>query len=97
MKALIKYLPVITAVALLSGCRATDQDSAAPATAASPANVAKLFADYYEERLRLYPTEATFAGDDRYNDQLPNNITEGFRALGGRQQVFLMLQSYEIV
>ena len=37
-------------------------------------------ADYYEERLRLYPMEATMAGDDRYNDQLPNNLTEEFRA-----------------
>ena len=40
----------------------------------------KLFADYYEERLRLYPMEATYAGDNRYNDQLPNNLTEEFRA-----------------
>ncbi len=41
---------------------------------------AKIFADYYEERLKLYPMEATYAGDSRYNDQLPNDLTAEFRA-----------------
>ena len=42
-------------------------------------NVAQLFDSYHEERLKLYPMEATMAGDNRYNDQLPNNLTEEFR------------------
>lgn len=33
---------------------------------------------YYEERLKLYPIEATAAGDDRYNDQLPNSGSADF-------------------
>jgi uncharacterized protein (DUF885 family) len=81
MKELFKPLLVIASVALLTGCRTTGRGSEASAPAAgNTANVAKLFADYYEERLKLYPMEATFAGDDRYNDQLPNNLTEEFRA-----------------
>jgi len=39
-----------------------------------------LFAEYHEERLKLYPMEATMAGDHRYDDLLPNNLTESFRA-----------------
>ena len=61
---------------LFVGCRAT-----APEQKQAPSQAgAKLFAEYYEERLKLYPVEATYAGDDRYNDQLPNPITEEFRA-----------------
>ncbi|SFD98319.1 Uncharacterized conserved protein, DUF885 familyt [Chitinophaga sp. CF118] len=33
----------------------------------------KLFDKYYEERLQLFPTEATAAGDHRYDDQLAND------------------------
>ena len=29
---------------------------------------------YFEEYLQLDPIEATFIGDPRYNDQLPNDI-----------------------
>jgi uncharacterized protein (DUF885 family) len=44
------------------------------------ATATKLFADYYEERLKLFPLEATYAGDHRYDDQLPNDLTDSFRA-----------------
>lgn len=33
----------------------------------------KLFDNYYEDRLKLFPFEATAHGDNRYNDLLPNN------------------------
>lgn len=39
----------------------------------------KMFDNYYEERLKLYPLEATQNGDNRYNDLLPINITEAYR------------------
>jgi len=35
---------------------------------------------YFEERLQLYPLEATQIGDDRYNDLLPNDISESYVA-----------------
>jgi uncharacterized protein (DUF885 family) len=50
-----------------------------PERALSHATPSDLFANYHEERLKLYPLEATMAGDNRYNDQLPNNLTEQFR------------------
>src|ERR1700733_9597242 len=42
-------------------------------------NVNKLFDDYYEERLKLYPMEATAIADNRYNDLLPADITDSYR------------------
>jgi uncharacterized protein (DUF885 family) len=38
-----------------------------------------LFNTYWEERSRLYPLEATQQGDNRYNDQLPDDQTPEFR------------------
>jgi uncharacterized protein (DUF885 family) len=71
----------IASLTLLTACRTTDPGPAAPTPpGGNTANLANLFAEYYEERLQLYPMEATFAGDDRYNDRLPNNLTEEFRA-----------------
>jgi len=43
-------------------------------------NMKTLFDDFHEERSRLFPLEATAAGDDRYNDQLPIDIGEANRA-----------------
>jgi uncharacterized protein (DUF885 family) len=40
-----------------------------------------ILANYYEDRLKLYPLEATNAGDYRYNDLLPNSISESYRDL----------------
>src|SRR3569832_186464 len=39
----------------------------------------KLFEDYYEERLQLYPLEATAIADNRYNDLLPADISDSYR------------------
>ena len=40
----------------------------------------KLFEEYFEERLRLYPFQATAIADPRYNDQLPNSLSDEYRA-----------------
>ncbi|MGI4749057.1 MAG: hypothetical protein ACRYFB_00360 [Janthinobacterium lividum] len=41
-------------------------------------DLAAFFDRYYENRLKLYPLEATYAGDNRYNDQLPNDGSADF-------------------
>lgn len=65
---------------LLGACATAAPPAAvAPASAAQP-DVQKLFAEYWEEHLQLYPLEATFAGDERYDDQLPNMLAPDFRA-----------------
>lgn len=35
--------------------------------------------NYHEEALKMYPMNATTAGDNRYNDQLPNVLSDEFR------------------
>lgn len=45
----------------------------------SDVSVQKLFRNYYEKRLQLFPLEATQNGDHRYDNLLPNNITESYR------------------
>ena len=76
----IQILVVLLMTALLTACRTSSPDSV-PAPARAPdANLAKLLAEYHEERLKLYPMDATMAGDHRYDDLLPNNLTESFRA-----------------
>ena len=44
-----------------------------------PSSFNKILDDYYEQRMKLYPLEATQNGDNRYNDKLPINITEAFK------------------
>jgi uncharacterized protein (DUF885 family) len=39
----------------------------------------RLYGEYWEETLKLNPIQATFQGDPRYNDQLPNFLTEASR------------------
>lgn len=42
-------------------------------------NVKKILDDYYEERLQFFPLEATAIADNRYNDQLPADISDSYR------------------
>lgn len=42
-------------------------------------NMAALFDQYQEDYLRFFPIDATTQGDNRFNDQLPNDGTIAFR------------------
>lgn len=42
-------------------------------------NINKVFDDYWEERMQLFPLEATANGDNRYNDRLTITISNSFR------------------
>lgn len=64
--------------------------AALPSPAASAATVAsvaqspsqqleQLFAEHWEQSLQRSPLRATFIGDPRYNDQLPNSLSPQFR------------------
>ncbi len=80
-----KLLPLgIVLSLLLPACQTENRDllSEKPAVGSNK-SISQLFSDYYEERLKLYPLEATFAGDSRYNDSLPNPLTASFRSQAG--------------
>lgn len=52
--------------------------TAATTAAAQATKLHQLFEDYQQEYQQLFPLDATFAGDHRYDDQLPNDISAPF-------------------
>ncbi|MBA4286307.1 MAG: DUF885 domain-containing protein [Xanthomonadaceae bacterium] len=67
---------LVIACALLSAaCSAPT-----PQTAAVPLDLAPMFARYWDEALELDPLRATYIGDGRYNDRLPNLLSADYRA-----------------
>tara|TARA_B100000900_G_scaffold344203_1_gene308216 strand:+ start:52 stop:1803 length:1752 start_codon:yes stop_codon:yes gene_type:complete len=65
----MKYIYYFSlAFLILSGCNITETKS-----------VNDVFENYYQESLKLYPLDATSQGDLRYNDFLPNSLSDEFR------------------
>ncbi len=70
----------LTFLMLLLFTFACTNDSATEATTESGGEaLEKMLVEYNEERLKLNPLEATFQGDNRYNDQLPNILAAEHR------------------
>ncbi|MGI4741721.1 MAG: DUF885 domain-containing protein [Janthinobacterium lividum] len=90
---------LLLGILLLTGTRVDAQSArhaAAPVRAATIAvpkaaskPLATLFEMYWNEQAKFFPLGATAQGDNRYNDQLPNNQTRAFR-----QQVQQFYQRY---
>ncbi|MCZ8114815.1 DUF885 family protein [Silanimonas sp.] len=86
----LRPLSLALAISLAVGLPAlahAQSTPAAPATstaseAVQPADAAAdaLFAEYWEASLKLSPLRATFVGDARYNDQLPDLFSDQSRA-----------------
>ena len=68
---------------ILSGCLLlacnNEAGKAEPSTAQANDDLSKLFNNYWEERMKLFPLEATQNGDNRYNDQMEIAFTDSFR------------------
>ncbi len=58
---------------------AADAPQAAARAETKAQKLDRLYEAYWEETLKLNPLQATFQGDSRYNDQLPNFLTAEFR------------------
>ena len=56
--------------------------AASQSNAAKAAQLQKFYADFWEEGLKLNPIQATFQGDNRYNDQLPDFGSAEYRRQG---------------
>lgn len=84
-------LLALALLAALAGCESKAPEaagSAAPAasqalTVTTAAELDALYAEYWEESLKLNPINATFIGDKRYNDQLPNFFSADYRKQTG--------------
>ncbi|GAC1380560.1 MAG: DUF885 family protein [Hymenobacter sp.] len=72
----------LVAAALTTACNQTktSETTARTGTAADTTKgLPGLFSSYWEKQSRLDPMSATTQGDNRYNDQLPNDQTQAFR------------------
>ena len=80
----MRLRPLVLAVALTFASVATPalaHEVAAMAPAGTKAaQLDALYAEYWEEVLKRNPVQATFQGDSRYNDQLPDFGSASFRA-----------------
>lgn len=72
-----KLLVFLCAVHLLWSC---GQNKTQQPQNAAKVNVKEICERYYDERMKLFPFEATQAGDNRYNDLYPNDISNAYRA-----------------
>ncbi|MFP9099494.1 DUF885 domain-containing protein [Flavobacterium sp. RHBU_24] len=68
----ITTLLLICTIALQS-CQKKEEAATTPNKALN-----NLFEQYYQERLKLYPFDATTAGDNRYNNIFKNNLDEKY-------------------
>ncbi|NJD31900.1 MAG: DUF885 domain-containing protein [Gammaproteobacteria bacterium] len=84
-----RHLTVLAMTAVLTACATppapTSTSAAARRPPAAPVEDAgkqlnAMLEQYFEEYLQQHPVMATFIGDNRYNDQLPNSIGPEYRA-----------------
>ncbi|MEX2233890.1 MAG: DUF885 domain-containing protein [Cyclobacteriaceae bacterium] len=71
--ALAKSRSLLTVVCLIVGCTFFKTITLFAQAPGKNKALHELFASFYEERLKLFPLEATSQGDPRYNDLLPND------------------------
>jgi uncharacterized protein (DUF885 family) len=65
---------------LLSGLPTSQSAHELTATEMESTKLKEVMDGYFEERLRLFPLEATSVGDHRYDDQLADDISDAHRA-----------------
>jgi uncharacterized protein (DUF885 family) len=77
----MKYLAQATLAAtlLLAGCQSSTSDKTAQTTTAGNKELSTVFSEFWDKQSRLDPVSATAQGDNRYNDQLPNDQTQAYR------------------
>ena len=66
-----RFFAALLVLLALTACAQQPKHAALTPTQA----LSQLFTDYWEESLAMNPLEATFVGDARYNDRLPNFLS----------------------
>ncbi|MHA4739365.1 DUF885 domain-containing protein [Dyadobacter sp. MSC1_007] len=74
MKKIIYYMLVTTGL-MMQSCQQKSEK-----TEETMPPIKEVFASYYEERLPLYPLEATMNGDNRYNDRMSEDLSQAGKA-----------------
>lgn len=71
----MKFIYVVFVMSILMGCKLGTNP-----TKEDNKELAALFEKYYDERMSLFPFEATTVGDNRFNDVLMIEFTNSYRA-----------------
>lgn len=74
----LTYFLLLISIAGIIACTKTTETTEETTVEGDSTKLKALLSEYHDERLRFYPLEATYAGDNRYNDTLPNNISEQY-------------------
>jgi uncharacterized protein (DUF885 family) len=69
-----KLLVALSLCSVLASCSSKPERANVPDGKA----LAKIFEDYWEQRMQLFPLEATAGGDNRYNDRMTITISQTF-------------------
>lgn len=75
----MRYLWFVLLVAAIGACNDSAMVADANIESKGDEKLSQLFDQYWEERMQLYPIEATQNGNNRYNDRLSLDISEPFR------------------
>jgi uncharacterized protein (DUF885 family) len=70
-----KMICLIMVAVILQSC----SNSINETLVSNPKNLDSVLSEYHQDRLKLFPLEATSSGDMRYNDLFPNTITLAYR------------------
>ena len=88
MKKVLFFLAIIAVpIFCLTACKESPSQKEATTDKSTPsvvASAATIFDDYYKERMKLFPFEATANGVNDYNDQFPIDISDSYRDSVGR-------------
>ena len=95
MKKVLFFLAIMAVPTFcLTACKETPSqkegtsDKSTPSVASDTRNdkasAATIFDDYYKERRKIFPLEATANGVNDYNDQFPIDIADSYRDSVGR-------------
>ncbi|WP_299388155.1 hypothetical protein [uncultured Lacinutrix sp.] len=74
------YLSIFCIIVLLASCK-NDKTTETTTEITSEKNTefSAMLDLFYEEGLKLNPLNTTSAGDNRYNNKLPNTLSPGFQ------------------
>src|SRR5215217_7541262 len=72
-----KKVMLISSSVFLFACN--EQGSSTNTSGKKNEDLSALLNNYWEERMKLFPLEATANGDNRYNDQMTITISDSFR------------------
>ncbi len=88
MKKVLFFLAIIAVLTFcLMACKETSSQKEVTSDKSAPlvvASAATAFDEYYKERMKLFPFEATANGVNDYNDQFPIDIADSYRDSVGR-------------